>query len=702
MALIIENLPILFGIVFLLLTAIAVSVRIQLCNEIGKLTKDLQRADDRIMQKITEIFGSKTRYKNALFSNKLAVLEIYYSEKKLAWLSYDSLAYLTRNLPNLLVSLGLLGTFIGITLNLGNITDVISNKSGEASIVVENLQAPLESMAIAFYSSLYAIACATILTIVNNIWNVELQKEKLLNILESRLDNELTPENDLDSRLKNVLSTVLYGSGKGEKNNRQELESVISRVLYGSQTVSESSDSKLDSVLDKVIARYFPDFVGSINKFVESINTFNEKIKDVSDSSDKFVQSAENFKTASGQIEQYSQALYKWRNDFADTQTQFLKTTQHFSKKVDELLQQNKEASELAKNVYETFGRSTQSFENSTYRYQEVSQKIENSQFPTKLAEASQNLDQFSVAAKTLQTNIQGMENMAQTMQTAIETVQQLAQEVKILNQYSNEIISLNHDRLIQEDNQLTKVEQQISASAQTVQLVAEEIESYSQNIKQVNANLTAVSSTLSQLDNHTNEQLQSVSTLTHEVTALQQKTNNLIESHQTQQAEEVKQLSTLTQNHKVLIQKVIEYQDNLNFEELTLNLVTGINQKIQSNIRSLAKIILNLSNQNQQTLQETLAILAAIQAQQQQTDTAGVITSSSQTIAETIKTEIKNNARELTQLIINDSAKNRQSIQGVDDQVQENNRQLQAINQTLTQLLAIAQQVQQQNRNLM
>ncbi|MEB3189554.1 MAG: hypothetical protein VKL42_04335 [Snowella sp.] len=658
MTLIRENIPTLFGIIFLLLTAITVFIRFQLCQEISRVSNELEKADSSIMQKIADIFGSRAKYKNALFSNKLAILEIYYSEQNFWGFSYDNLTYFTRNLPNLLVSLGLLGTFIGITFNLGNITDVISNESSEASIVVENLQAPLESMAIAFYSSLYAIACAAGLTIANNIWNVELQKEKLLNLLESRLDNELTPENDLDSRLKNVLSSVLYGSAKDAESLENSMYQVLADMLYSKP--EDSDEFNLESVLDKVLIKYFPKFVESINKFVESINTFNDNIRDVPESSDKFVQSANDFKTASGQIEQYSQALYKWRNDFADTQTQFLKTTQHFSEKVDEFLQQNKKASELAKNVYETFGQSTKDFELSTRRYQEVSQKIENSQFPNKLAEASQNLDQFSDAAKTLQTNIQGMESMAQTMQTAIETIQELAQEVKVLNQHSNEIIALNHDRLVQEDNQLNKVENKINTSAQTLQLVAEEIETYSRTVQQVNANLTTVSNALSQLDNHSSDQLQTVSALTHEVTSLQQTTNNLIESHQTQQAEEVKQLSALSQNHKALIRKVIEYQDNLNFEELTLNLVTGINQKMQSNIRSLAKIILNLSNQNQQILQETLVILAEIKTQQQQTKT------------------------------------------GIDDYVQDNNHQLQTINQTLSQLLAIAKQGQPNNRNLM
>jgi methyl-accepting chemotaxis protein len=658
MTYIIENLRTFLAIGFPLLTAIAVLIRIQLCNKLGKLTKDLEKADSGVMQKIINIFGTQSKYKNALFSNKLAILEIYYSEQKMLGLSYDNLSHFTRNLPNLLVSLGLLGTFIGITLNLSNITDVISNDSGEASVVVANLQGPLESMAIAFYSSLYAIACAAGLTIANNIWNVELQKDKLLNLLESRLDNQITPNNDFDSRLKNVLSTVLYGSGKESESLENSIYQVLATILYSDP--KENDDFNLESVLDKVFVKYFPDYVKTINSFVTSIDAFTDKVDVISDSSEKFVRSAGIFENASEQIDRYSQALYDWRNDFADTQTQFLKTTQHFSEKVDQLLKQNEEASTLAKEVYETFGRSTQSFENSTYRYQEVSQKIENSQFPTKLAEASQNLEQFSIAAKTLQTNIQGMENMAQTMQAAIETVQQLAQEVKSLNQHSNEIISLNHDRLIQEDNQLTKVERKINSSAQALQLVAEEIESYSRNIQQANTNLAAVSNTLSQLDNHTNEQLQSVSSLTNEVTTLQQKTNILIESHQIQQAEEVKQLSILSQNHKVLIRKVIEYQDNLNVEELTFNLAKEINQKMKNNIRSLAKVILDLSNQNQQTFQETLAILAEIKTQQQQTQN------------------------------------------GIDNNVRDNNQQLQAINKTLAQLLAIAKQSQQQNHNLM
>ena len=102
MTYIIENLRTFLGIGFLLLTAIAIFIRIRLCNEIGKITRDLEKADANVMQKIADRFKSKTEYKNALFSNKLAILELYYGEQQFWGFSYDNLTYFTRNLPNLL------------------------------------------------------------------------------------------------------------------------------------------------------------------------------------------------------------------------------------------------------------------------------------------------------------------------------------------------------------------------------------------------------------------------------------------------------------------------------------------------------------------------------------------------------------------------------------------------------------------------
>lgn len=691
---IIENLTSLFGITFLILSIIAIVLRIQLWLNIGKLTRDIKKADERVMQKVSEIFGSQKRYKNALFANKAAILEIYYSEQKLAWISYDSLTYLTRNLPNLLVSLGLLGTFVGITLNLGNITDVIGSKGGEVGVVVENLKAPLESMAIAFYSSLYAITFASLLTIVNSIFNVELRKEGLLNLLESRLDNEVTPERDLDLRFKNAIAAVLYGPEQQTKNLDDLIYRVLQTVLYNNSEVD--SALSLESVLSRVMMQYFPDFRESINSFVTSINTFNNKIEIIANSSTEFVESASLFQKASKQIEGYSQALYDWRNKFADTQTKFLETTQHFSEKVDELLKQNQEASQLAKQVYETFGQSTKDFELSTRRYQEVSEKIEKSQFPIKLAEASHNLDQFSNAAKTLQTNIKGMENMAQTMQLALDTLHQLAQSVQTTNQQAQEIIQLNQKRLSQEENQLTQVKQSINASAQTLELVAEEIEGHSQAIQGVNTSLITISSTLNQLGKQSQGQLDVVSNLTHEVTILHQQTSYLIDAHQTHKAEELKQLSDLSQAHKVLTNQVIQYQNNLNLDELSLTIITGINQKIQTNLQSLAKVILALSNKNQKYMKEMTTLLVSIQNQQKESKTAEVINSSSQAITETIGGEITKNTRALAKLSINNAAQNRQLIQDINNSIKQNYLQLKMLSQTLTELLVIAKKFEQ------
>lgn len=686
----VENIPHLFGIFLVILLMITVLIRLSLYQNINMLIKNIEKANQHVIEEISIIFRSKDRYKNALFNNKLAILDIYYSKQKLLGINYDNIAHFTRSLPNLLISLGLLGTFIGITLNLGNITDVIGNEGGEVSVVIGSLEQPLQSMAIAFYSSLYAIGCAILLTFANNVWNVELKKEQLLSLLESCLDSLITPDQDLDSRIKNTISTILYGDNYKSNNLDTSIYQALSAILYAHP--EENTEFSFESLFNKVMKQYFPDFVESINSFVKSVNNFNDKVSIISDSSGKFIESAIIFEKSSKQIEGYSQALYEWRNKFADTQTEFLATTQRFSQKVDQLLEQNQEASNLAKQVYETFGQSTKDFELSTRRYQDVSEKIEQSQFPIKLAEASQNLEEFSIAAKTLQTNIKGMENMAQTMQGAIKILHSVGQETKKLNQNSHEIIRLNQERITQEEEQLSKIERQISSSSQSMELVAGEVESYTKNIKQINNNLVSLSTAITQIKSDSHNQLEAVANMTNAVNLLQIKTNKLIGSHREQQAEEIKQLVVLTQNHKTLIRKVIEYKNSLNFDELTSNFVAGINQKIQSNIRSLAKIILSLSDKNQGSLQEAIVVLNSIKAQQEKVNTTDIINQSSQKIIDVIEAEMKNNTRNLSEVMVNDSVKDRQSIQDVNDIVNQNNLQLQQINQSLNQLLAIAE----------
>lgn len=102
--------------------------------------------------------------------------------------------YLCRWFPNLLLALGLLGTFVGITINLTELSQTI-NEFGVGNIddLVAQVQTPLQGMGVAFISSLTAVACSALLTVVNLLQNTSVAKAQLVSALEDYVDNIYMP-----------------------------------------------------------------------------------------------------------------------------------------------------------------------------------------------------------------------------------------------------------------------------------------------------------------------------------------------------------------------------------------------------------------------------------------------------------------------------------------------------------------------------
>jgi hypothetical protein len=117
--------------------------------------------------------------------NTASIIEGAYSHEKFyffgVYLGCEFIDSLCRILPNLLLSFGLLGTFLGITSNLSSLSQTITQIDiNDVRNLVEELNKPLQGMGVAFTTSLIAIACSSLLTVFNLLWNTNLVKSSLL------------------------------------------------------------------------------------------------------------------------------------------------------------------------------------------------------------------------------------------------------------------------------------------------------------------------------------------------------------------------------------------------------------------------------------------------------------------------------------------------------------------------------------------
>jgi hypothetical protein len=166
--------------------------------------------------------------------NTAAVIEGEYSEEQFGFLGFslncESIDNFSRILPNLLLSFGLLGTFLGITLNLSNLSQTISQADiSDVRNLVAQLGTPLQGMGIDFVSSLIAITCSSLLTIINLIWNTKLAKINYLNNVEDYIDNVVLPRlQPIDptkvaiDRFNRDFSTMLHKLAKTIENSMNQ------------------------------------------------------------------------------------------------------------------------------------------------------------------------------------------------------------------------------------------------------------------------------------------------------------------------------------------------------------------------------------------------------------------------------------------------------------------------------------------------
>ena len=99
-----------------------------------------------------------------------------------------------NNAVSLFVTLGLFGTFIGLSLSVSSLTEMLSfSTDSELLSVLDGLMSALSGMGVAFYTSLVGVACSILLTILRSIFSVQAARERMETKLELWLDHEVAP-----------------------------------------------------------------------------------------------------------------------------------------------------------------------------------------------------------------------------------------------------------------------------------------------------------------------------------------------------------------------------------------------------------------------------------------------------------------------------------------------------------------------------
>ena len=176
-----------------------------------------------------------------------------------------------NNAVSLFVTLGLFGTFLGLSLSVTSLTEMIgySNTSEWLSVldsVGGGLMSALSGMGVACYTSLVGVACSIVLTLLRSIFSVQGAREKLETRLELWLDHEVAPTLPTDAPKDDA--DLVHQMVLAMDRTSAELDRTLKTATAEMDKILRGATDELKAAIS---ASRVP--ISAMNKTVESFNT---------------------------------------------------------------------------------------------------------------------------------------------------------------------------------------------------------------------------------------------------------------------------------------------------------------------------------------------------------------------------------------------------------------------------------------------
>ena len=174
-----------------------------------------------------------------------------------------------RTAVSLMIILGLMGTFFGLTISVDRLVNILTNLD-DLSDVLTTMAQSVEGMAIAFNTSLFGIGGSVILTVIRMIFSVEKKREDISVYIEDYLDNVIAKAfaeekfNEYD-KLVHAMENVFKEFG--------------SQISLTFTDVVKSSTEQIDNSAE-AIQMLTGGLKDSVNKFEHSLSTFGDNTRD--------------------------------------------------------------------------------------------------------------------------------------------------------------------------------------------------------------------------------------------------------------------------------------------------------------------------------------------------------------------------------------------------------------------------------------
>ncbi|AUC62426.1 hypothetical protein AA637_15295 [Cyanobacterium sp. HL-69] len=488
-------------------------LRIQLYNHLVRLKKNTDDLYTIVRMEKETTFNKELREKFEQLNNKLenvntiALIDGLFYEQTFNYFGKkvrcDQAEYITKVLPNLLLGFGLLGTFIGITLNLGSIYDVIGGNSGQdISNLLDQLQVPLESMSIAFISSLSALSCSSLLIVINIFWNVNLEKRALINNLENYLDNHYQLTQKGETRLDKAVNRMVKQQQdfllRFHENVGQVLERTFKQATDQMIEQNQRSHELSVDVYQNLLSSSSALNTGA-NVFKQSTDKMSNLFQKFTDGIDSLELSATKIKDSAIKIEnsKFADNLGDLTNNLLNVQEKFGQSTISIASNIQEFVLQNKQAQNLAGNIYQDLALFVEQLEKTLKVFGNLTEGIKDQNLSIMLREISESIEYSREQFKELN---QLLEQKITLINANVEKLPQSLAGVNSLNDNLTKFLQLDekiHQEIITLESyldswQLKNQEFLANYQATNTEMIGSKQVNFDEgeNVQQINAKL--------------------------------------------------------------------------------------------------------------------------------------------------------------------------------------------------------------------
>ncbi|PYZ94679.1 hypothetical protein CR194_03875 [Salipaludibacillus keqinensis] len=255
-------------------------------------------------------------------------VDTFVQQKFSSWRVFNvpvvSLIKMIQMTVSMFILVGVLGTFIGLTMSLGSI-----NASGDQ--LVENVAAVLAGIDVAFYTSIAGMGLSLIMTILLRLANTEYLLTDIMLKMEAHLEET---EPDAMARLIEVSRNIHSSIDRLRETNQQSLQN-IENAFKGFQeyTVGLQKSAEDLGKFNDGLAKNLKDFTSLFKSIKGVTESFSGSVTKLNNNFDQLFSYFEKMDKRNERMSQAFQYTYKKIEDLATSQ---MKAMNHFEESVED------------------------------------------------------------------------------------------------------------------------------------------------------------------------------------------------------------------------------------------------------------------------------------------------------------------------------------------------------------------------------